>query len=171
MFVACTTMAATAKNAYLIDKIAFFQNCYFYKADKDTFQSTTMFKIIFGATIILFAACCGSKSNSSGSSSYLPDGAIKDSVPACVRKIINEALKEIPPNPPVQVDEYLYNGKKVFLFTAQCCDQLNTLYDENCKRICSPTGGITGRGDMQCNDFSDKAAFVKEVWRNAGNNK
>jgi hypothetical protein len=130
-----------------------------------------MFKIIFGATLILFGACCGSKGNSSGSSSYVPDSEVKDSVPPCVRKIINETMKETPPNPPVQVDEYLYNGKKAFLFTAQCCDQFNTLYDENCKRICSPTGGITGRGDMQCTDFSEKAKWVKEVWKSARGEK
>ncbi len=92
--------------------------------------------------------------------------AVKDSIPVCLRKLIDIANKEIPPNAPVQIDEYSYNGKKVFLLTAQCCDQFNTLYDDSCKMICSPSGGITGRGDRTCDNFSKNASFVKLVWKN-----
>ena len=91
---------------------------------------------------------------------------VKDSIPACVKKLIDDTNKEVPLNAPVQVDEYSYNGKKVFLLTAQCCDQFNTLYDDNCKMICSPSGGITGRGDRTCDNFSKNARFVKLVWKN-----
>ncbi len=91
---------------------------------------------------------------------------VKDSIPVCVRKMIDEANKEIPPNAPVQVDEYSYNGKTVFLLTAQCCDQFNTLYDDSCKMICSPSGGITGRGDRKCEDFSKTAKHIKMIWTN-----
>ena len=92
--------------------------------------------------------------------------AVKDSIPVCVRKLIDDANKEMPPNAPVQVDEYSYNGKTVFLLTAPCCDQFNTLYDDSCKMICSPSGGITGRGDRKCDNFSKNASFVKLVWKN-----
>lgn len=91
---------------------------------------------------------------------------VKDSIPVCVRKLIDEANKEIPPNAPEKIDEYIYNGKTVFLFTAQCCDQFNTLYDDSCKMICSPTGGITGRGDRTCEDFSKTARHIKKIWTN-----
>ncbi len=92
--------------------------------------------------------------------------AVKDSIPVCLRKLIENSNKEIPPNAPVQIDEYSYNGKTVFLLTAQCCDQFNTLYDDSCKMICSPSGGITGRGDRTCDNFSKNASFVKLVWKN-----
>ena len=75
--------------------------------------------------------------------------------------------KEIPPNPPLQVDEYLYNGKKVFLFTAPCCDFFNMVYDDSCKAVCAPSGGITGKGDGKCEDFATTAKFVKSIWKNA----
>ena len=91
---------------------------------------------------------------------------VKDSIPVCLRKLINDANNEIPPNAPVQIDEYNYNGKTVFLLTAPCCDQFNTLYDDSCKMICSPSGGITGRGDRTCDNFSKNASFVKLVWKN-----
>jgi len=91
---------------------------------------------------------------------------VKDSVPACVRRLIEESKKETPPSTPLQVDEYLYNGKKVFLTNAPCCDFYNMLYDDSCRSLCAPTGGFTGRGDGKCPDFSKTATFVKFVWRN-----
>lgn len=108
----------------------------------------------------LSASECGKKTNKTATE------ITTDSIPVCVQKIIDERNKEIPPNPPVQIDEYLYNGKTVFLFTAQCCDFYNTLYDDSCKMICSPTGGITGKGDGKCADFLKMAKHVKLIWKN-----
>ena len=92
---------------------------------------------------------------------------VSDSVPFCVRQLINEGNKETPPNAPLQVDEYLYNNKKVFLFTAPCCDQFDMLYDDSCKAICAPSGGFSGRGDGKCPDFSKTARYIKIVWKSA----
>ena len=52
-----------------------------------------------------------------------------------------------------------------FLFSSNCCDQYNVAYDENCKAICAPSGGIAGSGDRKCLDFSSTAKFVKLVWK------
>lgn len=166
MFVTSAAMATPAKNSYLVYKVAFFQNSYFYNSRQRYLQTATMFKIIFTFTVLTATACCSSKKTGSGANNVSPEAPTKDSIPACVRKLIDDAGKEIPPNLPVQVDEYIYTGKKVFLFTAQCCDQFDVVYDESCKRICAPSGGITGKGDMTCNDFSEKAKFVKNVWKN-----
>lgn len=86
-------------------------------------------------------------------------------VPSCVEAKI-AALKADPKqNPPAQVDEYLYNGKKVYLLNSPCCDQFNPLYDEDCNLICAPSGGITGRGDGKCADFSSAAKHIRLVWK------
>lgn len=87
------------------------------------------------------------------------------SMPACLQKMIDDAGKQSPPEVPLQVDEYLYNGKTVYLVTAPCCDHYNTLYDTECKEICAPTGGFTGKGDGKCEDFSKTATHVKMVWK------
>ena len=71
-----------------------------------------------------------------------------------------EAFKKI-----YQVDEYLYKDKKVYLAIAQCCDFFNLLYDENCKEICAPTGGFTGKGDGKCPDFEKEAKLIKTIWK------
>ena len=88
-----------------------------------------------------------------------------DSIPACIWQKIETIKSEPKWNPPAQVDEYIYNGQHVFLFSSNCCDQFNVAYDENCKAICAPSGGIAGSGDRKCLDFSSTAKFVKQVWK------
>jgi len=88
-----------------------------------------------------------------------------DSIPACVQKLIDDGNKETPSTAPIQVDEYLYKDKKVYLAIAQCCDFFNLLYDENCKEICAPTGGFTGKGDGKCPDFEKEAKLIKTIWK------
>ena len=85
----------------------------------------------------------------------------------CLQKIIDEENKRTPPDGPLQITEYLYNDKTYYLFTAPCCDQFNTLYDDSCRMICAPTGGFTGRGDGKCPDFSKTAKLVKVVYKKA----
>jgi hypothetical protein len=90
----------------------------------------------------------------------------QDSIPACVMQKIEAINKKTISNPPLQIDEYLYNGKRVFLYTADCCDQFNMLYDENCKSLCAPSGGLDGSGDRKCRDFSANAKHIKVTWKN-----
>ncbi len=84
---------------------------------------------------------------------------------ACISKLVEEANKETPPRPPEQIDEYLYNEKTVYLFTAKCCDFYNMLYDSACNVLCAPSGGITGAGDGICKDFSKTAKYIKPIWK------
>lgn len=91
--------------------------------------------------------------------------AASNSLPACVQARI-DSLKIAPKqNPPATVEEYKYNGQRVFLFSAPCCDQYNEAVDEACNRVCAPSGGITGKGDRQCADFAEKAVLVRTVWK------
>lgn len=89
----------------------------------------------------------------------------KDLLSPCIQEKI-EAIKAQPRwNPPAQVDEYLYNGKKVYLFSSDCCDQYNILYDAECNYICAPSGGLTGKGDGKCTDFKETAQHLRVVWK------
>ncbi len=90
---------------------------------------------------------------------------ITDSVPPVVRKIIDSLAKDNPPLVPQKVEAYLYNGKTVYLVTMPCCDFFNDVYDTTGKKICSPTGGITGKGDGNCADFAEKGKWVKLLWK------
>jgi len=110
---------------------------------------------------ILSATECGDKKATTANGVETP----KDSIPPCVMKLIDDAVKATPSSTPTRVDEYLYNGKTVYLFTAPCCDQYNTLYSETCIPVCAPTGGFTGKGDGKCPDFVSTAKFVKLIWQ------
>ncbi len=112
----------------------------------------------------LTASDCGGKKNKKEEVPKNDTGA----VPACVQQLIDEASRQTPPTTPLRVDEYSYKGKKVYLFTADCCDFYNIAYDESCKRICAPSGGFTGGGDRKCPDFDSTAKLVKEIWRQSG---
>lgn len=86
-------------------------------------------------------------------------------IPSCIQAKIEAIQKQPKWNPPAKVEEYNYNGKRVFLFSANCCDQFHQAFDENCNYICAPSGGITGKGDRKCDDFRDKAQLVKVIWK------
>ena len=88
-----------------------------------------------------------------------------NSLPACINQKIEQIKKEPVWNPPAEVNEYVYQDKHVFLFSSNCCDQFNVVYDENCKVVCAPSGGFTGKGDGKCPGFSENARFVRLVWK------
>lgn len=88
-------------------------------------------------------------------------------IPSCVQLKINQ-IKAVPVwSPPAEVNEYTYQGKLVYLFSADCCDMFNEVYDEKCNYICAPTGGITGNGDGKCTDFKSTAKFERLIWKDS----
>ena len=89
----------------------------------------------------------------------------KGKLPACIQQKIEAIKKEPRWNPPAEVYEYSYNGKSVFYFTSDCCDNFNAVIDENCNYICAPDGGITGKGDGKCKDFNTNAKKIKLIWK------
>lgn len=86
-------------------------------------------------------------------------------IPACIEGKIERIKGEPEWNPRAEVNEYVYNDQRVFLFSANCCDQYHVLYDENCSVICAPSGGYTGRGDGKCPDFNETARHIRLVWK------
>ena len=108
-------------------------------------------KLFFALALLIIANGCTRK--------------LYNKVPDCIQKKIAALQLEPKANPPASVEEYEYNGKKVFLFSSKCCDQYAELYDTNCNFICAPSGGITGKGDCKCTDFTANAKFIKLVWK------
>jgi hypothetical protein len=88
-----------------------------------------------------------------------------NNIPHCIQARIDQIKKEPKWNPPASIDEYLYNGKKVYLISADCCDQFNGMVDESCNYVCAPSGGITGKGDGKCADFDQKAQHLRLIWK------
>jgi hypothetical protein len=86
-------------------------------------------------------------------------------IPACIQERINKIKAQPKWNPPAEVNEYEYNGRKLYLFSSDCCDQYNEVYDSRCNYICAPSGGITGKGDRKCEDFTTNAKHIRLVWK------
>lgn len=126
------------------------------------YQPAVMKYFLLANMLWLLYSCDGGRN--AGSSATPEIG--KDSVPGCIRELIDKRIKEAPGRTlPLQVDEYLYNGKSVFLVTEDCCDQFNDLYDADCTLRCAASGGFTGKGDGKCPGFAEAAKLVKTVWK------
>jgi len=85
--------------------------------------------------------------------------------PICIRQKIDSIQQTPVWNPPAEIHEYEYNGQKVFVMSAPCCDFFNTAVDENCNYLCAPSGGYTGKGDGKCADFIAIAKHIRLVWK------
>jgi hypothetical protein len=69
---------------------------------------------------------------------------------------------------------YLYQGAKVYLvvYEARCCDQFDSLLlDKDGNKICHPSGGISGKGDLQCRDFDVLKTDEILIWKTNIKNK
>jgi hypothetical protein len=109
----------------------------------------------------LMSETCKNKKNAAAN-----DGLVAiDSIPSCIRQKIDSIKKEPRYNPPAEVNEYSYKGKRAFLFSSDCCDFFNSLFDSGCNYMGAPSGGFTGRGDGKLPDFDKEAKLVKLVWK------
>ncbi len=86
---------------------------------------------------------------------------------SCLDKLKAQILALPPQMPSAVIWEYTYNGATVYLVPAPCCDQFNPVYSTTCEVICHPDGGITGKGDGQCNDFHAIATGKKLAWKDS----
>lgn len=64
----------------------------------------------------------------------------------------------------VAVWRYQMEGKDVYLLIPTCCDKYIKAFDTNCKLICIPSGGFSGKGDGSCPDFNTKAIGKELIW-------
>ena len=155
MFVTGAPMTAAAKNPYLIYKIAFLHTVVQQSANIPCQYRKRRFMkgILFLLAILLVTGIQCSKNDYDA--------------PACIEKKIASIRSKRKWNPPAQVNEYLYNGKKVYLFSSDCCDKYEEVFDENCNRLCAPYGGISGDGDGTCPDFRTNAQHIRLVWKDS----
>ena len=91
--------------------------------------------------------------------------AMPAATPRCIAERIDSIKRQPVWNPPAEIYEYEYDGRKVYAISSNCCDFFNTVIDANCNYICAPSGGFTGRGDGKCTDFFKVAKQLRLVWK------
>lgn len=126
--------------------------------------------LIYFSVLLISIFSCTRKmpaNASSMASDSIPKPAANStpSTPACILQKIDSIKKQHVWNPPAEIHEYEYEGKRVYAISADCCDQFTTVVDADCKYICAPSGGFTGKGDGKCVDFFNKAKHVRLVWK------
>jgi len=84
--------------------------------------------------------------------------------PSCIKKAIKKIQAEKVKKPPASLWQYTYNGQVVYYIPSSCCDLPSQLYDSNCKQLCNPDGGFTGKGDGKCTDFFNTRKNEKQIW-------
>ncbi len=120
-------------------------------------------KQFFGILIVLLSACCGSKSKIAKSKEVVKTEQTAG-LPSCLQELIKKVEAEEPTNPPIKIYSYEYKGALVYYETAPCCDFYSNLYNDSCRLLGHPDGGITGRGDGNFKDFAKEAINEKLVW-------
>jgi len=88
-----------------------------------------------------------------------------ETIPECIEQKIEASKNHTMQFPLEQVDEYEYNGNRVYFCISGCCDIPNPLFDANCNVICYPSGGISGGGDGRCTDFFENARHIRLIWK------
>lgn len=84
--------------------------------------------------------------------------------PAWMEALITKLSAEPESNPAQRIIQYRYQGKVVFYQPPVCCDRPSTLYAEDGAVLCSPDGGLTGRGDGRCPDFRASRTGETLIW-------
>ncbi|MGE0268589.1 MAG: hypothetical protein AB7S78_09075 [Candidatus Omnitrophota bacterium] len=90
-------------------------------------------------------------------------------VPPFVVQLIERFESAPTSNPPASVWRYKYKGRLVYYVPPVCCDVPSALYDTLGNLVCSPDGGLTGRGDGKCPDFFDERTEELRIWHDPRN--
>ena len=93
-----------------------------------------------------------------------PAGAA-DEVPRWVRVLITQIQAQPVANPPSLIVQYEVDGRTFYYVPPRCCDIPSVLYDSNGKVLCSPDGGLTGRGDGRCPPGLTQLTGGRLLWR------
>lgn len=121
-------------------------------------------KIIILSLLISVFGCNASKKTLPAETVPAGSKVVVDSLPVCVKVLIEKMRSEPVTNPPSKIYSFIYKGKKVFYVPGVCCDQFSDLYNDSCRLMGHPDGGITGRGDGRIKDFETEKTQEKLLW-------
>ena len=85
--------------------------------------------------------------------------------PSWIKELIAEQESGQAANPPASLTQFEYKNQTVYYLPSRCCDIPSVLYDKNGNVICSPDGGLAGRGDGKCSDFFQIRQNGKVIWK------
>lgn len=87
--------------------------------------------------------------------------------PTVVETLMERFQSEPVANPPRSIWRYDFQGRTVYYVPPACCDIPSALYDAAGTQLCSPDGGLTGKGDGKCPTFFEERTGEALVWRDS----
>ena len=91
----------------------------------------------------------------------------KDEDDDWIKDLIAKEERQSVANPPASLTKCKYKNQIVYYLPPRCCDVFSVLYDEGGDVICTPDGGITGRGDRRCPDFFKERKDCEVIWKDS----
>jgi hypothetical protein len=92
------------------------------------------------------------------------EDADEPAIPSCLHTRIEQIKSEDVWNPAATVWRITTTQNKTYYYIPQhCCDFFSELYDQDCKMLCAPDGGITGKGTGDCPDYEIKKKEL--IWK------
>lgn len=86
----------------------------------------------------------------------------ENNYPSCLNSQIQAILNLPVQNPKATIKKYKYQNRTVYYVNPNFPDAINTVWDENCGKICSD-GGISGQTSNPCIDWNS-AIYISTVW-------
>jgi hypothetical protein len=123
--------------------------------------------IIFSTAVVILFGCNRNVPANGVAETPLDSVAGSGTVvaPSCIVEKIESIKQDHLWNPPAEIHEYEMAGKPVYAISADCCDRFTTVVDADCKYVCAPSGGFTGKGDGKCPEFFKNAKYIRLVWK------
>ncbi len=89
----------------------------------------------------------------------------KKGVPQCIADKI-EDFQNNPGCPYSQVDEYVFQGKKVYVFNNDrcCCDYTSDVFSMTCENL-GYLGGFVGNTTINGENFLMNAQLIRTLWK------
>ncbi len=85
--------------------------------------------------------------------------------PTWLKDLIKQEESKSTANPPASISRCTYKNQTVYYLPARCCDIPSVVYNDKGDILCSPDGGLTGRGDGKCTDFLNTRKDCIAVWK------
>lgn len=104
--------------------------------------ATTMNKLPILIVLFFFSSCLKSQLETN------------EKIPRCVKTKIRMLKSKPVQNPSAKVWFWEDDcDNKYYVFSADCCDQGDELYDDECNYLCAPSGGFSGTGSGDCPSY------------------
>ena len=97
-----------------------------------------------------------------GSDSY--DDLLLKNEPQFVKDLVTKLKTEPVSNPPTFIQKCKLDSKITYYQSPKAGDQMSVLFDANGNVLCSPDGGITGKGDNKCPEYFQTRTECDYVW-------